>query len=964
MAKSAPNTEKTALEILQDNANHFIKTVSAYHYEMGEAQKFISALCQVYGLDPIHAVEFEYRVKKADRSGINRIDGFFPGLLMIEMKSRGEDLQTAFEQALRYVALLKNEADKPQHILVSDFEYMHLYELDDSKTAAKSAVKFKTYDFVQHVEDLAFISGYEKIITERNETLTIFAADKLADLHDAFREKGYAGDSLRTMLVRLLFCLFGDDTELFIDDDKPFEKLVRDSLENGSDLGDRLQKLFKWLNTDDASRANTARPLMEQYNGFRLQFPYINGKLFAQELDEFIFDGELKRTLLACCDIDWSEISPDIFGTLFQNIMESEDAPSAKKSNKKSQHRRDFGAHYTSVKNIRRAIDPLFLDGLKEELAKIQDNAKKLDDFIKKLHLINVLDPACGCGNFLIVAYRELRQLEMQAMQSLAALSKIQHFPQVDVHQFHGFELDPAACEIATVAMWLTDHQMNRRYAQGYKRIPLTQRADVHCVNALSQDWASLLQRPQDLHYIVGNPPFLGKKEQSAEQKQDMQRIWGDVKGYGVLDYVTCWHRQATNLMKQFPHIKTSFVSTNSITQGEQVAVLWQPLLADGIHLHFAHRTFKWSNEGKGVAAVHCVIIGFGMDKVKNLKLWDYSDNIAGDGKELKRVKNINPYLVDAENVWINKRSKPIFDGMPSMNYGSMPIDEGLLILSEDEYFAVLNEDPKNAELIRPYIGGDEFLNNGKRYCLWLQDVSSERIAESKFATNRVNAVKKYRLSSNRAATNKLAENPHLFGEIRQPTSGEYLLIPKVSSERREFIPIGYLNAETIANGSALIIPNASLYHFGILSSSMHNAFMRTVAGRLESRYQYSNGIVYNNFPFPFVRSANVPSAVGVSQASNETTDGIYTALNPKLDADDIAQHIADIEQAAQAVLNARAEHPNLTLAQLYNPETMPSILAEAHAELDDAVDAAYGYRYSADDAMRVAFLFEVLGGK
>lgn len=917
------------LQTLQHNAEQFIRDCEPLHYEMGHAQKFIASLCKVYGLDAHFAVQYEHRVRKADLKGINRIDGFFPGLLMIEMKSAGEDLEAAFIQALEYVQLIERIEDKPRHILVSDFKNLHLYELNQGFTGIvlDKTLKIKLTGFRAHVQDFAFIAGYEAAIAERNEALTIAAAAKLAALHQEFHKQGYQGAELQTMLVRILFCLFADDTGLFAQN-KAFEQLVEESLADGADLGSRLNALYKWLDTPEDKRRTTPRALLDQYSGFRLKFPYINGKLFSDGIDEFVFNASMRRTLLECCEIDWSLISPDIFGTLFQNIMENADAPGG---GKKSAHRRELGAHYTSEKNIKRAIAPLFLDRLKAELEQAAGDPKKLARYITRLQTLQILDPACGCGNFLIVAYREIRLLEMQAIRQLARIPGAQQMQsQCDVHQFHGIEIDPAAVEIATVAMWLTDHQMNRLYQDGYKRIPLAHKADIRCANALQTDWADTIS-PQNLDYIVGNPPFLGKKEQNAEQKKDMEKVVGHFKGSGILDYVTAWYFKANELMKHNPKIRTAFVSTNSITQGEQVPALWKPLLSDGIRIRFAHRTFKWNNEGKGTAAVHCVIIGFDRDEIQKgerLSLWDYSQDIGGDGKE-HQVRKINPYLLEADNILPAKRSRPVSADVPAMNYGNMPIDNGLLILSQEAFQTALNEDPENSKLIRPYMGGSEFLNNEKRYCLWLENVDQERLSQSKFASERVGQVRAYRLSSSRAATVKLAETPHLFGEIRQPDS-RYLLLPKVSSENRRFLPIGYIEPETIANGSALIIPNATLYHFGILSSTMHNAFMRTVAGRMKSDYQYSASIVYNNFPFP---------------------------ENPCR---------AAVETAAQAVLDARAaeteriRRPMPTPATLYNPGTMPSALAAAHNALDDAVDEAYGYTDGNSDSERTAFLFRL----
>lgn len=477
---------------------------------------------------------------------------------------------------------------------------------------------------------------------------------------------------------------------------------------------------------------------------------------------------------------------------------------------------------------------------------------------------------------------------------------------------------------------------MNRRYQEGYRRIPLANRADIHCVNALSQDWAAILGETtaKNIRYIVGNPPFLGKTYQSKEQKADMERIAGNIKNFASLDYVCGWYIQAVKFMQQFTNVQTAFVSTNSITQGEQVAILWQPLLEAGLHIRFAHRTFKWSNEGSGMAAVHCVIIGFSLMKPKlgfRGQIWDYADDITADKGKCFTVKRINPYLVEAENILVDKRKTPI-SGEAEMVYGSKPTDGGFLFLNDEiEKKALITEYAPVATYIKPFLGAEEFLNSKTRYCLWFDgvcDADLQNLKEnSPLVKARLENVAKMRAASHKVPTQKLAEKPHLFGEIRQQKEGNYLIIPSVSSERRAYIPIDYVSADIINSNANFSLPNATLYHFGILCSTMHNAFMRTVAGRLKSDYRYSNTIVYNNFPFP--------------------------------DVDEEAQNT--IGEYAQAILDARAAFPSMTLAQLYNPETMPETLKAAHAALDDIIDDAYGYTGGHNDAQRVAFLFDML---
>lgn len=911
------STQQEQQDALNERAEKFAKNFENADYESGQAQNFVRELCGVYGLDYLRSVEFEHRVRKVGGSGINRIDGFFAGLLLVEMKSAGKDLDDAYRQALAYIPLLKNSQDAPRHILISDFQNLHLYDV----SGKAAPIKFKLADFKQHVNDLDFLLGYERILQERQEHATIEAANRLGELHDAIKNTGYAGEDLQSLLVRLLFCLFADDTHLF-HVENAFQDAVKATNTAGDDLGGKLQRLFKRLDTDtrDTNKAKQSAQRTDGAYAYLLNFPYVNGQLFSKTIEICDFDAESRKALLSCCDLDWSAISPDIFGTLFQHIMHWDDEASVGKTKK----RRDFGAHYTSERNIRRAIDPLFVDDLKSELSQARGDAKKLDSFIKKLQILNIFDPACGCGNFLVVAYREIRSLEQQALLELNSIKKAQQLiPQCDVHQFHGIEIDPTAAEIATVAMWLTDHQMNQRWGASYKRLPLKNKANIVCANALRIDWEKVIPAER-CDYIVGNPPFLGKSNQSSAQKEDMALIFEGAKGAGVLDYVTAWYIKAWQQILRNPGIKAAFVSTNSITQGEQVAILWQPLIQQGLHIHFAHRTFKWNNEGSGVAVVHCVIVGFGANKPKKCDLWDYSDDISGEGRLLK-ARRINPYLVDAPLVILENRRRPICD-VSEMIYGNKPTDGGNLLLSDDEKNALLVAEPAAERWIRPFLGAEEFINNISRWCLWLKGISVEGLEELPIVTQRVKRVEKMRLASPKIPTQKLASNPILFGEIRQ-TTHPYILIPQHTSETRKYIPLGYLDANTICGNANFMLPNATLYHFGMLCSTMHNAWMRATCGRLESRYRYSNTIVYNNYPWP------------------QNLDATQTKV---------------IELAAQAVLDARAVHKGESLAWLYNPETMPLNLQNAHDELDVAVDDAYGYTGSDDDAPRVAFLFEL----
>lgn len=833
------------------------------------------------------------------------------------MKSAGENLDKAYQQATEYFPGL-SDAEMPRCVLVSDFANLHLYNLETHN----DPIKIKLTEFTSHIEHFLFLAGYEKIAIERQAHINKKAAEKMAALHDAIKNTGYIGKDLEVYLVRLLFCLFAEDTGLFNENGIFLDYLINHTKVDGSDLHGELTALFDTLNKPDdsylAKKPDYQGPKrLSSLPPHRVRFPYINGALFAGTLTHCELDQTARDTLIECASLDWSEISPAIFGSLFQAIMHFDDESATAKTKK----RRELGAHYTSEENILKVINPLFMDDLRKEFAKCGNNKTKLYAFHQHLAGLNFFDPACGCGNFLVIAYRELRLLELEVINKIWGKNLNQQMD-VDtlilcnVDQFHGIEIDESAQQIATLALWLTDHQMNLKVQSlglYYHRIPLTKKANIVCANALRIDWAEVI-KPERCSFIMGNPPFVGKKEQTPLQKADIEPLLAGIKGAGILDYVTAWHIKASAYIKNNPTIPVAFVSTNSICQGEQVGVLWPYLLSKGVKIRFAYRTFKWNNEGRGVAAVHCVIVGFGLLDPKERLIFD---------TEAKQVNNINPYLIDAQDIFISKRTSPL-SSVPPMNYGSMPIDNGHLILSEDEKNELLNECKNNQKYVFQYMGGEEFIKNKKRYCLWLQTAKPDEINKSAFITERIRKVKDFRSSSDRETTKSLASYPSLFGEIRQP-SNDYLLLPKVSSENRDFMPIGFIAASIIANGSALIVPNATRFHFGILQSTMHNAWMRTVCGRMKSDYQYSASIVYNNFPWP------------------TSTD----------------KQIQAIEEKGQAVLDARAEHISSTLADLYNPFTMPPNLVKAHQQLDKAVDAAYGYKGGKDDAARVAFLFK-----
>lgn len=846
-------------------------------------------------------------------------------MLVAEHKSGGRDLDSAYKQALDYFEGIA-ERDLPRYVIVSDFARIRLYDLD-TETRAEFALK----DLYKNIKLFGFIAGYTTQQITAQDPVNIKAAERMGKLHDRLRSAGYDGHALELMLVRLLFCLFAEDTTLFEPRGSFRDFIENNTREDGSDLGPQLSLLFQLLNTAEARRQSN---LDEVFSAF----PYVNGRLFEEQLPIPSCDSAMRGLLLDCCALDWGRISPAIFGALFQCVMDEEG----------SARRRNLGAHYTSEENILKLIKPLFLDGLWAEFHSSKRSVNKLFELLKKIANLKFFDPACGCGNFLVIAYKELRLLELEILRATRETGQMHldiiKLVQVNVNQFYGIEIEEFPAQIAQVALWLTDHQMNMKvseeFGQYFRRLPLINSATIHCGNALRMHWNEVISAEQ-VDYIFGNPPFVGKQYQNAEQKADMELVFSGVKGAGVLDYVTAWYLKAVRyiradenisaLLETIPgaqrppreRIKAAFVSTNSITQGEQVAVLWTDLLRHGVKIHFAHRTFQWNNEARGKAAVHCVIIGFALHDTDNKIIFDY-EKIDGPAHAIT-VKNINPYLVDASDVLAAKRTSPIC-AVPEMSYGSMPNEGGNLLLSEAERQELLSSEPAAAQWIRPFLMGDELINNIPRWCLWLKDISPTELRALPLLMKRVQAVKQYRESSKRDATKKLALVPTRFGEMRQPTE-TYLALPRVSSENRAFIPMTFLSPAVIAGDKVYTIQKATLYHFGILISTMHMAWMRTTAGRMKSDFSYSNQITYNNFPWP-------------------------DALTDKQQA--------AIEEAAQAVLDSRAAHPEASLADLYDPIAMPPDLRRAHQVLDKAVDAAYGRKNFSSDAERVAFLFEL----
>lgn len=867
--------------------------------EDAEAKSFWDAFFNVFGIKRRRVATFEEPVKKSDGKG-GYIDLLWKGVVVVEHKSLGKDLDRAFKQAKDYFAGLK-ERDVPRYVIVSDFQRFRLYDLEE-----RTEHEFKLVDLHRNVRLFGFIAGYETKSFGEQDPVNIAAAEKLGKLHDQLKAIGYEGHQLEVFLVRLLFCLFAEDNSIF--EPQQFRELIDlRSAEDGSDLAALLANLFQVLNTPTAKRLKN---LDEQLAGFS----YINGRLFSEVLPVAAFDRKMRDTLLDCTTIKWSRISPAIFGALFQSIID-----------KKA--RRNLGAHYTSEVNILKALNPLFLDALRAEFERIKRDKRRLVEFHKKLSRIRVLDPACGCGNFLVIAYRELRLLELDVLRELRKGSGQQELDVaqimlVDVDQFYGIEIEEFPAQIAQVALWLTDHQMNMKvseeFGQYFARLPLNKAPNIVHDNALRVEWSTVVA-PGELAYIVGNPPFIGHQNRTALQAQDHTLVWGDDGSFGRLDYVTCWYRKAVDYMRANKALACAFVSTNSICQGEQVGTLWAFLLGAGVVPFFAHRTFRWSSEGRGTAAVHCVIVGFELEDTDRPKsLYEY-ETVDAD-PHVMTVSRINPYLVDAPDVLLPARP-PTPPGLPVMTKGSQPTDGGHLILdTEEERDELLAECPGAKKWIRRYVGADELLYDLPRYCLWLKGITAAELNAMPAVKARVKEVAKQRAKS---PTESVKDYPAIeFTQDRQP-AGKYLAVPAHTSENRRFIPMAYLDSKVIASNALRICAGATLYHFGVLHSTMHQAWIRHVCGRLESRFRYEPA-VYNNFPWP-----------------QEITDKQRQA----------------VEKCAQDVLDARAAAGG-SLADMYDAVAMPPALQRAHHALDKAVDALYGKKSFPTESERVAYLF------
>ena len=794
---------------------------------------------------------------------------------------------------------------KTRFLFVTDFKNVEAYDV--------KADDFISCPFNELHKEYAFflpLAGFEKAtLTEENPADTK-AAEKMGRLFDAIQLRNSLDQhSLNLFLTRLLFCFFAEDTNIFAK--QSFSQLLNNHSDNsGSQLQAIFSQLFTVLNLPERS------PERAKYPTHLTAFPYVNGGLFADSTNIPEFDTRSRRLLLECSQLDWSEINPDIFGSMFQAVIEP-------------QKRRSLGQHYTSVQNIMKVIKPLFLDPLYAEFESIKSLKEsktkdhKFTALLQRLSEIKIFDPACGSGNFLIIAYKELRKLEIEIFKALSEVKSMFSYIQLD--HFYGLEIDDFACETARLSMWLAEHQMNvlleKEIGIHQPTLPLKNSGHIRCANSLREDWKEFCPRQstEDEVYIIGNPPFGGTNNRTPEQSKDMEVVFRGFNNFRSLDYVTCWFCKGANYIKN-SKAKLAFVATNSICQGEQVSTLWKPLLKLNIYIHFAHQTFSWANNARDNAAVHTIIVGLSSEKENYKFLIKEKDGIL----ITQKVNNISPYLIEGNNIIIESKEKPI-SKVSEMLLGNVPRDGGNLLFTPEEKESFIKNEPIAEKWFREFLGADEFLNGKKRYCLWFTDCDLSSLEKIPSIAIVLNKIKKMRAESTRISTAKQATTPHLFSEIRQPKNGYYILIPCVSSERRKYIPINFLTSDVISSNANAIVPNASMFEFAILTSEMHNDFMRVVAGRLESRYRYSNTIVYNNFPFPEVTEAQK----------------------------------AKLSELAEDILLVRQDYPDMTLAQLYNPETMPEPLKQAHETLDKAVEKCYRDKPFADSSERVAFLFQ-----
>lgn len=798
--------------------------------------------------------------------------------------------------------------DKIRFVIVTDFEDLVAYD-----TKAKDTLDV---EFIELPKSYAFflpLAGIEKFEVTSEHPADVKASYKMGQLCDVIRRHNDINTqervhALNVFLTRLLFCFYAEDTGIF-SDNQMVKTIQNTTNKDGKDLKPFFESFFKVLNFSEGSIERASLP------SHFTDFPYVNGGLFAKE--EWIpeFTDKARRMIIEIGALEWDQINPDIFGSMFQAVIDPE-------------QRGSLGQHYTSVPNIMKVITPLFLDDLEKELNNAKNSVRKLQCLLLRLQRIRIFDPACGSGNFLIIAYKELRKFEIKVFKALNTLGEqsVMFMSGIRLSQFYGIEIDDFAHEIALLSLWLAENQMNKAFEDEFgvnePSLPLKASGNIHQANSLKIDWSVVCPK-SDLHtddeiYLCGNPPFLGYNSRSKEQQDDMESIFGEGKSFKKLDYVSSWFLLAAQYIGNSKSISSAFVATNSICQGMQVPFLWPRIFECGVHIQFAFTTFSWNNSAKNKAAVHVIVVGLSNSN-KERAIY----NLDGDKWVKQVVKNINAYLVDGPNSIVVNTSKPL-SAPVQMVYGSMPNDGGNLLLSDQAAKDLIKVNPNTEAWVKPILGAQEFLNGKTRFCLWLKDITQEQLAELPEISERVDAVRATRLASKSSGANEAASTPHLFWFESHPEKGNYLLVPKVSSERRRYIPVGFFDHNTVSSDANLIIPNANLFHFAIVTSEMHNDWMRMVAGRLKSDYRYSASLVFNTFPWPSASRSQVK----------------------------------EIETLAEEVLLVREDHVEKTLAEMYDPNKMPEDLKEAHHALDSAVEKLYRSRGFQSQEDRLSFLF------
>lgn len=907
------NTEKQQRQA----AIEFAKRWHGRGYEKGESQRYwLDLLGNVYGVpNPTEWVEFEDKVQLDSTSFI---DVMIPAThVMIEQKSLGKDLRkpirqsdgtmlTPFQQAQRYSAALPY-SQRPRWIVTCNFAEIDVYDMENPNSEPQHIALVNLGDDYYRLQ---FLVDTGSVHINKEMEVSMQAGEIVGRIYDALIKEYDLSDPrsmryLNILCVRLVFCLYAEDAGIFGRHDMFHDYLDR---YEAADMRDALLRVFDTLNTPVERRSKYLRPDLAA-------FPYTNGGLFAEQIDVPPFTDEMRHVLLqhASLDFDWSQISPTIFGGVFESTLNAVT-------------RRSGGMHYTSIENIHKVIDPLFLDGLKRKLADITDEPvfkrrlKALHEFQDQLASLVFLDPACGSGNFLTETYLSLRRLENQVIKLIYNMEPLDAFVnpiKVSINQFYGIEINDFAVTVATTALWISESQMMAETESIIHHdidfLPLHSYANIHEGNALHMDWRHVCPHPD---YIIGNPPFVGARLMSPEQKDDMLYVFGkDWKNLGNIDYVGAWYKRCAELMKG-TSIQTALVSTNSISQGEQVANLWAPLMRDGLKINFAHCTFRWDSEASLKAHVHVVIVGFSYVDNHNKFIFDNGQTI--------KAAHINPYLVDAPDTFIYSRSKALCN-VPAIGIGNQPIDGGNYLFQKEEMDEFIKKEPKSASHFHLWYGSEEFIHQKPRFCLWLGDCSPKEINEMPLCKQRVENVRLLRLASKRAGTRRLADRPTRFLVENMP-NGDSIIIPSVSSEKRRYVPMGFIHKGTFASNAVLLVPNATPYHFGILESNVHMAWMRVVCGRLKSDYRYSKDVVYNNFPWP----------------------------SPT------AEQAEKIATTAQGILDARSHYLDSSLADLYNPNLMPYDLLEAHRANDRAVMAAYGFATRMTETECVSRLFDL----